>query len=672
MIYEQLLHILADDSRVQLGLIQDSTDGLRQSAADSPLREALERVHQGVWELSTLIGDITDFYAHSAGRLNEAEADFDLRVTLDGVRARFAHCRPESDWIALTKIRHDVPTLLRGRPARLQDMLLGVAHGGLSTRSPGSLRIDVTKGWEKDDRVELIFNCVLCPQQPPTPEEIDAFRRLLAPPEEGGTLARAQLRTELAKRLVQSSEGSLRAVESDAATLAFELRVPFSMRTVAASGPDPGPPPALRGHRALVVDGSAERRERTVALTALWGLKTQSFASGRDALQAMRKGAADGEPFDLALIDAELEDMAGMTLGGLIRVESALAGAALVLQFGVGIRGDGALAEKVGYDAYFPRTLPVPELREALALLLQRRQSSQDPGQGPTQGPGAILTRHSLADRQLEGARILLVGSDPLGALVLEAVLGRKGFRIERANHLTEAAERCEHHRYDLIILDLGQVAASDLSLASGLKALVDERGPTPIAALYEASGLGEAHDLAGFMPDASFPKPVDLEHICLFCEGLLFPHLAAAPPAPASHGKPVAVVSSLTFEEGTTPFEPIWLDEATMGIGKLKRSVIDSYLAEMPKRIERISAALYASDLLTAEREVLSARAMALMIGAVSTARCLVALTEQIQEKRLAEAHSMLARFRNEAERSIVSLRKARETLGDEVDQAA
>jgi len=537
----------------------------------------------------------------------------------------------------------------------------------LSTRSPGSLRIDVTKGWEKDDRVELIFNCVLCPQQPPAPEEIEAFQRLLAPPEEDGTLARAQLRTELAKRLVQSSEGSLRAVESDAATLAFELRVPFSMRTVAASGPDPGPPPALRGHRALVVDGSAERRERTVALTALWGLKTQSFASGRDALVAMRKAAAEGEPFDLALIDAELEDMAGMTLGGLIRVESALAGAALVLQFGVGIRGDGALAEKVGYDAYFPRTLPVPELREALALLLQRRQSGQEPGQGP----GGILTRHSLADRQLEGARILLVGSDPLGALVLEAVLGRKGFRIERANHLTEAAERCEHHHYDLIILDLGQVATSDLSLASGLKALVDERARTPIAALYEASGLGEAHDLAGFIPEASFPKPVDLEHICLFCEGLLFPHLGANP-APASHGKPVAVVSSLTFEEGTTPFEPIWLEEATMGIGKLKRSVIDSYLAEMPKRIERISAALYASDLLTAEREVLGARAMALMIGAVSTARCLVALTEQLQEKRLAEAHSMLARFRTEAERSIASLQKAREALGDQVDQAA
>src|SRR5206468_1905140 len=106
------------------------------------------------------------------------------------------------------------------------------------------------------------------------------------------------------------------------------------------------------------------------------------------------------------------------------------------------------------------------------------------------------------------------------------------------------------------------------LSLASGLKALVDERSPTPIAALYEASGLGEAHDLAGFAPDAAFPKPVDLEHICLFCEGLLFPQLAAAQPAGQGHTKAaVSVVSSLAPEESTTSFEPIWLDEATMGI---------------------------------------------------------------------------------------------------------
>ena len=171
MIYEQLLQILADDSREQLGLIQDATDGLLVAAADSPLKGKLERVHQSVWELNTLINDISNFYAHSAGHLGDEESDFDLRVTLDGVRVRFSRSRPQSDWIALTRVRHDVPTLLRGSPARLQDILLGVAAGVLNSGSPGSLRIEVAKGWERDGRIELIFNCTLHPQQPPTEDE---------------------------------------------------------------------------------------------------------------------------------------------------------------------------------------------------------------------------------------------------------------------------------------------------------------------------------------------------------------------------------------------------------------------------------------------------------------------------------------------------------------------
>jgi CheY-like chemotaxis protein len=662
MIYERLLHILADDSRVQLGLIQDTTDGLLQSAGDSPLREALERVHHGVRELSTLISDVSAFYAHSAGQLSEAESDFDLRVTLDGVRARFSQSRAQADWIALTKVRHDVPTLLRGQPARLQDILLGAA-GALDTRSPGSLRIDVTKGWERDDRVELIFRCTLCPQQPPSAEEAAAFQQALAPLSEETPLVRQHLRAELAKRLAQACQGSLQAIADDDGSIGFELRLPISMRKVAAPSAEAAPLPALRGHRVLVVDGSESRRSRSDALTRLWGMQTEAVASGREALQVLRRAASNGQPFDLALVDAELEDMDGMTLGGLIRREPATASTSLVLLFGVGLRGDGAKAEGVGYDAYLPRTLAIPELREALAVLLQRRAVKDE---------APLLTRHSLADKQLEGVGILLVGSDPLGALVLEAVLGRKGFRVDRARDLADAAVRCERQRYTLVILDLGQISASDLSIASALKALVDEQGPTTVAALYEASGLGDAHDLGGFVPDAAFPKPVDLEHICLFCEGVLFPHLAETAPRTPAEVRPISVVSQLVDDRGSTAFEPIWLEEATMGIGALKLSVIDSYLAEMPGRVAAITAAVRTGDMVAAERETLGARAMALMIGAVSTARALVALAEQIHERRLPEAQSQLDRVHSEAERSLVLLRDARAKIGDPETHAA
>jgi hypothetical protein len=142
-------------------------------------------------------------------------------------------------------------------------------------------------------------------------------------------------------------------------------------------------------------------------------------------------------------------------------------------------------------------------------------------------------------------------------------------------------------------------------------------------------------------------------------------------PATPAQGKAQVSVVSKLENEAPTT-FEPIWLEEATMGIGTLKFSMIDSYLEEMPGRIERISAAVFTGDLSTAEREVLGARAMALTIGAVSTARGLVALTEQVQEHRLPEAHAMLSRFRSEAERSVALLREIRAKMVEAMERAA
>ncbi len=663
MIYEQLLHILADDSRARLGSIQDATEELLAAAAGSPLREKLARVHHEVWALSTLIHDLSNFYAHSAGRLGDQETDFDLRVTLEGVRSRFSRSRPQSDWIALTKIRHDVPTLLRGQPARLQDILLGATAGILSARSPGSLRIDVTKAWERDQRVELVFRCTLCPQESPTAAEVAAFREALAPAPTDGPLPREHLRTELARRLAAVSEGSLTALADDGATMAFELRLPFSTRSMATSSAASGPLPSLRGHRVLVVDSDAARRADTGALTRLWGLLTEGAANGRDAMHALRLAAEQGRPFDLALIDAELADMAGMMLGRLARLEPPLAATGLVLQFRVGLRGDGARAGEVGFDAYLPRALPAAELRDALAVLVQRR--------GSDRSDHPLLTRHSLADLQLEGVRILLVGSDPLGTLVLDELLGRKGFRVERVADLDEAAARCEHHAFELIVLDLGVPTANGLALAAAFQALVEERSPTPIAVLYEASGRGEDRDLAGFIPDAAFPKPVDLEHLCEYCEGLLFPHLAMeraqrlAAPRTADGAAPAS--------DGATPaFEPLWLDAATMGIGSLKRSVIDSYLTEMPGRVDALGAAIASGDPVAAEREVLGARAMALMIGAVSTARCLVALAEHLHERRIPEAQAMMARVRAEAERGLGELREVRARIGDAEDRAA
>jgi DNA-binding response OmpR family regulator len=649
-IYEQLLSILAEGSRTQLGLIQETTRELLESA-DPAQRSLLERVRQGVWELGTLVSDISDLYAYSSGRLNEADSDFDLRVTLEGVRSRLSRTQPQAGWMAISRIRHDVPPLLEGKPARLQDILLGVTAAMVPTWPEGTLRIEVCKSWEREGVIELVFRCEFRPAQPPASEQVESLRSRLAAAGESPVIARHDLRLQLAQRLAIAGGGSLSPGAPEDGALSFELRMPFAMRSVPESAPESGPPLTLHGRRALICDGSESRRSRLAAILGLWGLQTEMCGTSQAVLETLRDAAAQGRPFDIALVDSELQDTDGATMGRLIREDLAYQATRLMMLFGVGLRGDAKLAEDTGYEAYLPRTISIHELREALIVLLKR--GGDDSKRAP------IVTQHSLADVRLEGVRVLLVSADPVGALVLEAVLRRKGFSVDRIGHVADGAERCEKTRYDFLILDLAQMSEQDVAMATGLRVLLDEHGPTPIAVLVERPDSDENRGLEGLAPNAVFTKPVNLEDICAFCEGSLYPELAAAPVPPRpSRAATVFVVSNAPGEGEPVVFERGCLGEMTMGIESLQLSVVESYLDDMPRRVEAIATAVMAGDVVTAERDVLSARALALAIGAMATAHCLGALGQQLEQRRLEEAQFMLARLRAESEKSLGVLR--------------
>jgi CheY-like chemotaxis protein len=663
--HEQLLRILAEGSREQLGLIQSASEDLVHSAKDSPLRQALERVRASAWELGTLISDITDYHAFSTGQWSEVDCNFDLRVTLEGIRSRLTRGRPQADWMALSRIRHDVPTLLRGKPARLQEVLLGATAFILDRCPQGTLRIDVAKSAERGEDIELVFRCALRGQEPFAADDVSRFRQLIAAPDDQLPLLRPHLRLQLAKHMVLASGGTLVPVADNEGIAEFEVRLPFAVRAPAEQPVADATPPPLRGRRVLIADGAAARRARTEGLVRLWGLQAATFERGHDALESLESEAAAGRPWDLALIDSELADMGGVALGRRVRANPALGATRLLLTFGVGMRGDAAIARDAGFAAYLPRTISTRELREALNVLLARGE----PGHSEP-----ILTRHSLADVRLEGIRILVACAEPLDALILESVLKRKGFQIDRVTNIAAAAEQCEHTSYELVILDLGSMPSSDLQLVSGFWAVLEERGPIPFAVLVEpARNDASSLDLSAVHADGVFSKPVDLERICTFCESVLCSDLAAATvAAPATGQTAVSIVSHEVPESDPVVFEPRQLDDSTMGIQGLKMSVLDSYLEEMPRRLEAIAESMAGRDLAATDRLILSAQAMSLMVGAFATARCFVALGTQLQEGRVHEAQAMLVRLRTEAERGLDAIRETRQSLMEELKEAA
>src|SRR6185503_10856396 len=98
--------------------------------------------------------------------------------------------------------------------------------------------------------------------------------------------------------------------------------------------------------------------------------------TSRSALEKIRDAIGREAPFDFAVIDAELQDTDGAVLGRLIAADVPAHRPRLLLMFGVGLRGDAAVAEQIGFDAYLPREISTHELREALIVLIRRSQSA--------------------------------------------------------------------------------------------------------------------------------------------------------------------------------------------------------------------------------------------------------------------------------------------------------
>jgi CheY-like chemotaxis protein len=244
---------------------------------------------------------------------------------------------------------------------------------------------------------------------------------------------------------------------------------------------------------------------------------------------------------------------------------------------------------------------------------------------------------------------------------------------VDRVAHLTSAAEYCEKTAYDFLILDLGASSAEDIALGCALRVLADEHGPTPLVALVEPTPSNDPARFAELSPDAVFEKPVDLERVCQFCEGTLHPELAVGSARVRTRQESVVCVGTTTpADDDSVAFESERFVEATMGIESLQLSVLDSYLEDMPRRVESIGAAIRATNGTLSDQELLSARALARTIGAFGTARCLGSMGEHVRAGSFSEAEALLGRLQSEVERSLTVLRDVRTTLIEGMQRAA
>jgi CheY-like chemotaxis protein len=183
-----------------------------------------------------------------------------------------------------------------------------------------------------------------------------------------------------------------------------------------------------------------------------WGMRDGTCASGQEALDTLRSAHAGGDPYQIVIADQEVAGISGMTLPMAMRREEHGRDLVYVMLTSIGRLVDEKALPALGIDACLAKPIRYERLITTLATAWARRRSMTSDGDqlaarsGPAMAVMPALPQFS--------ADVLVVEDNLVNQKVAVALLKRLGVRVDVANDGSEAVERVQSRRYDLVLMD--------------------------------------------------------------------------------------------------------------------------------------------------------------------------------------------------------------------------
>ncbi|MEI7990515.1 MAG: PAS domain S-box protein, partial [Chloroflexota bacterium] len=292
--------------------------GLTGLLLDTDLNEEQQHYAEMIYasgeSLMTLINDILDFSKIEAGKLELEILDFDLLSLLEDFAAAMAIRAHEKDLELHWAAEAGVPSLLRGAPGRLRQILTNLLGNAIKFTRQGEVSVSVTMLYETQDEVNLRF-AVRDSGIGIPPEKIallfNKFSQVDASTTRqfGGT----GLGLAISKQLVELMGGEI-GVESEEGKgsefwFTIRLKRQSAMRTPTPrkSVPEITPLSLDSDKRILLVEDNIVNQKVALGILKKLGLHADAAANGLEALRAL-----ESLPYDLVLMDVQMPEMDGL------------------------------------------------------------------------------------------------------------------------------------------------------------------------------------------------------------------------------------------------------------------------------------------------------------------------------------------------------------------------
>jgi signal transduction histidine kinase/CheY-like chemotaxis protein/HPt (histidine-containing phosphotransfer) domain-containing protein len=545
---------------------------LSETELDEEQRKYVDVALSSSDALMHVVGDVLDIAKIEAGRMELEWIDFDLHEAVESVCDLMAAAARAKRLELQSFVHEDVPRAVRGDRTRICQILQNLVSNAVKFTPAGEVAVEVTLASQDPETIKVRFDVRdsgigIEPQrvgqlfEPFTQAELGTTRKF------GGT----GLGLAISRELTQIMHGTISGESSLGRGSTFSFEIPF--QPARAELPVPVPAADLSGVRVLVVDDNATNRRVFQSYVAGWGMRALATAGAHDAVTALRDAARAGDPFQIALIDLNLEGESGLDLARKISEAPELDGTRLImLTSSAGSRPDDpsfGIARRLAKPVRRARLLEAISTvlgRGAPAPAVKRGGLAEAPAESPAAGPprasaGPPSAPAADSEEALpkpaapagERGRILVAEDHDVNWMLIERMLSVRGHTVERAVDGEAVLEMLGERDYDLVLMDCQMPVRDGYDTTRelrrrGAQARNGQR-PLPVVAMT-ASALDETRQKctdAGM--DGYLGKPIvadELERVLTswLPDGLATGGHVDEPAEPESESEPAAELS--------------------------------------------------------------------------------------------------------------------------------
>jgi CheY-like chemotaxis protein len=475
----QFLGMLGHDLRTPLNGVL----GMSRLLLDSGLRmdqiDYARAIDTSAEHLLSVIEDLLEFATLDV-ETPLHPVDFCPRALVEDVVESLAWRAAEKDTEICAIVSASVPELVDGDAARLRQVLGYLVSDGINSTGVGDVVVRVSRehaGAAAAAAGEIVLRFEVTANETAVNE-----RQVSAPPvaESRNSLAEANPRAAVCRHLVSRMGGQV-GTHTDGV-----LRTAWFTTGVKSRPAPPAIAPnyvSLIGRRVICVDDHPLSQRVLLERLRGWNLDVEATDEAHSALTLMKVASAAGHPFELAILDLRMPGMDGLSLARLIKSDPVLSQTRLVLMTGYPARGQAALAQEAGIDAYLQKPIREAPLRSTIEMLLGGGHASARP----------LLTgRRFDEDRNALRPRVLVAENNPVSQKVAVQMLEKLGCRVDVVSGGAEAVQAIETTPYHLVLMECQLPGMDGIDAARRVRGTEEHKISPPILALTGDAGEQE------------------------------------------------------------------------------------------------------------------------------------------------------------------------------------